>query len=192
MMLMSKIIYPSQSWSQRWESIIKHNVAPAVKNYDILGERNSLGAIPDEEQGEVGEVLAGNRKQLRTLFRHYAAGDENDKSGDQEAGSIDTSEFLLLAKQCKFPQCGISFSQSLQVFIQCNQEEMGAYLGGSADGDLFNYLQMEFGEFMEAMLKFTSLVAAAYAGVKKKTFGTHLQDFCEKVFREAPAKLRLG
>ena len=69
---------------------------------------------------------------------------------------------------------------------------MTAYLAGNADGDLFTYLQMEFEEFEEAMLKFAALLAAAYAGVKKKTFGAHLQEFFEKVYREAPARLRLS
>merc|ERR1719231_2249090 len=132
----------------------------------------------------------GAQVKLKRLFKFYAAGE--DAKNDLDAGSIDTGEFLFMAKQCKFPQCGLSFSQALQVFVQCNEEEMENFVAGELDEDLGDALQMEYEEFELSFLKFTSLMLTLpQKSSKKRTFTQVLDEFILKIFQEAPPRLRL-
>ena len=195
MMHIGKIIYPEETVTQRWVHVMHDHIEPAVGKYDMLGHGDQLGMIPEEEEEEVKKTMKEHRKKLKTLFNWYASGDETpaalNTQSAEELSMIDTKEFLLLAKQCKFPQCGLSYSQCLQVFIQSNEEEITEFLSGADFDDLAEALQMDFDEFLQSLFKFTTIIFRQYTGVKKKTFNVVLNEFCEKIFHEAPARLRL-
>ena len=81
-----------------------------------------------------------------------------------EPDAIDCFEWMSLASECEFTGKGISFAKTLEVFVRCNQDELGDFFHGNkfANPDAIKGMTLDFPGFCDAVL------AVAELTVKKK------------------------
>jgi len=132
---------------------------------------------------------------LKKLFDYYAKQGLGHEMGGKFASKkrLSVCQFLMLAKDCKMSNHGISFSICLDTFVAVNQDEVDCFLTGELpSAHLSDTFQMDFQEFQLAL----DLMVPKQVGLKEaetqQPREIQLKAFIKKVLKNAPGTIKFS
>jgi len=114
--------------------------------------------------------------KIKKLYKKVSQA--GDGPGSEGADSMDCTEFLTFAKNCKLCDSHFSMSGALEVYMYCNQEEMQAYFEKAPPmSDINQELEMDEQEFVNALLLIAACKLKIVGGVSDKKMNDYVKKF---------------
>lgn len=143
--------------------------------------------------GRTDSGMVSFERGLKKLFDHYCKQGLGHEMGGKFASKkkLSVCQFLMLAKDCKMSNHGISFSICLDTFVTVNQDEVDDFLRGELPyAYLSDMLQMDFQEFQLAL----DLMVPKQVGLKEAEMQlpreVQLKAFIKKILKNAPGTIK--